>query len=94
MRNNQQRNIQADFRLYKKTFLVQLQTKLILKNVNCSCLFTKILTIFSLQTGIDDVNEHARHHPERQGQGGHQGPDEVGPQEAERGCRTKWIAGH
>jgi len=52
-----------------------------------------ILMISSLQTGTDDVDEHARHHPERQGQGGHQGPDEVRPQEAERGRRTKWIAG-
>jgi hypothetical protein len=32
--------IQADFRLYKTTFLAQLQAKLLLKNVNCSCLFT------------------------------------------------------
>ena len=32
----------------------------------------------NVQLGADDVNEHEGHDPEWQGQGGHQGPDEVG----------------
>ena len=43
--------------------------------------------------GADDVHEHERHDPERQGQGGHQGLHEVGAEEAQRRCWTERTAG-
>ncbi len=52
-----------------------------------------LLTCLIVSLGIDDVDEYARHHPQRAGQGGHQDPHEVFPQEAKCGCWTKWIAG-